>query len=304
MPIRDSRDKSVQFDKLGGLNERPALNATPAPDFSTLHALYQKRAGSLTRLEGTRTLARLPISVGVLGGNQLNDGTGNVVVQGDNGSEYLFTLNELFGRTEVDTLVYLPLPDDNNMPTAILIQDAANNTGLATIGGASANTWYQRPLTANPINESGIITTFAANQFTVAAGTYRIRGYVTLAGTLAVTGGSSGSSVIIGFRAAIKDTTTSTTVAIGSSELVEFQRSPVSGGYTFGPVNIKSFIDYTFTIAGPSASVLEVQNAYSQTLLGVGTSAITGGSPGGVTAVLDGAALTERYVCLNLAQIT
>lgn len=303
MPNRDAEQPQIQFDKLGGLNERPALNATPAPDFPILHALYQKRAGSLQRLEGTRVLASLP-GTGVLGGNQLDDGTGNVVVQGENGTEYLYTLDELFGRTPVYQLTPLPLPDDNNMPTAILIQDAANNTGLATIGGATTNTWYQRPLTALPINESGIITAFAANQFTVAAGTYRIRGFVTLAGTFTITGGSAASTVLIGFRAAIKDTTTTTTVAVGSSEFGEFQRTAVAGGYTVGPVNIKSWIDYTFTIAGPAASVLEVQNAFATTVSGNGAVTITGGSASGITALLSGAALTERYVELNIAQIT
>src|SRR6185369_16844241 len=174
MPNRDAKQPQIQFDKLGGLNQRPALNATPAPDFPVLHALYQHRAGSLQRLEGTRVLAALPYGVGVLGGNQLDDGTGNVVVQGDNGTEYLFTLNELFGRTAVDTLTYLPLPDDNNMPTAILIQDAANGTDIADIGGATANTIYTRPLTSNPINESGIVVTFvsgASASFEIAAGT-------------------------------------------------------------------------------------------------------------------------------------
>lgn len=304
MPNLEAKTPQIQFDKMGGLNERPSLNSTPAPDFPILHALYQKRAGSLQRLEGTRTLAKLPSGVGVLGGNQLDDGTGNIIVEGDNGTEYLFTLAELFGRTIVDTLVYLPLPDDNNMPTAIIIQDAANGAGEANIGGITANTWYTRPLTANPVNESGIVISFSGNLIELAAGTYRVRGFAMCAGTLAIVGGSAAASITIGYQTAISDTTTSTTLAIGSPEFCELQRSAQVGGYTWGPFSIKSQIDYTFTIAGPSNSFVSLQNAYSTTIVGVGALSLSGGTPALISATLNGAALTQRYVELNIAKIS
>lgn len=305
MPIRDAKQPSIQFDKLGGLNQRPALNATPAPDFAVLQALYQRRAGSLQRLEGTRTLAQLPQSVAVVGGNQLDDGTGNVVVQGNNGTEYLFTLDELFGRSPVNTLVYLPLPDDNNMPTAIILQDVANGLGISTIGGATANTWYTRPLLTNPINESSIVVSLSGNQFELAAGTYRVRAYATLSCTMAVASGSAAFVGTVGFQTAIVDTTTSTTVATGTPELTTLGRAAVTGGYTFGPFNMKSWIDYTFTIAGPSNSFLELRNAFTATAASGGNSAlVTGGAAAGVSTALNGAAVRQPYAMVTIAKIT
>lgn len=302
MATRDADDGQIQFKRMGGLNERPAPHALDAPDFGILHALYQRNSGALQRLEGTRTLALLPAGVGVFGGNQLDDGTGNVVVQGDNGTEYLYTLDELFHRSPVNTLVYEPLDDDNDMPTAILVQTAANGSDLASIGGASSNTFYQRPLTANPVNEDAIIVNFASNQFEIAPGTYRIRGWVTCAATLAVTGGSSASVAQIGFKFAINDTTNSATKAYSLPCKHNFERSAVAGGYTLGPIQLVAQIDDTFTITGTNA-VLEVQNAFFSSATGVSVVTVVGGLAADVTATLNGAALPEAYVWLNLAKI-
>lgn len=303
MATRDASDGQIQFDKMGGLNERPAPNALPAPDLAVCHALYQRNAGALQRLEGTKTLAALPNGVGVFGGAQLDDGTGNIVVQGDNGTEYLFTLDELFGRTVASNLTFLPLPDDENMPTAQLLQDAANNTDLATIGGASANVWYQRPLTSLALNESTIILAFAANQFTVAAGTYRVRGYVTCAVSLAVSGGSAAATAQIGFQFAINDTTNSATKCVSNPAKIEFDRGAAAGVYTLGPLNMIAYIDDTFVIApGPNA-VLEIQNAFSSAATGVSVNSVTGGTAADVSTVLNGAAVRQPYVKLNIAKV-
>jgi hypothetical protein len=305
MPARDSDDPKIQFKAVGGLNERPAPHALEAPDFGVLHALYQRNYGALQRLEGTKTLALLPGLAGVLGGAQLDDGTGSVVVQGSNGTEYLYTLDELFGRSPVNTLVYEPLPDDNDMPTAILVQTATNGTDLATIGGAVANTWYTRPLTANPVNEDSIVVTFAANQFTIAAGTYRIRGWVTAAFTLNNSaGGVNPTSAEAGFQAAIVDITTGTTVAVGSPASVKLTRNSTAAfNAELGPVNVQSFIDYTFTIAGPGNSVMELQNAFSSTVVSNGVVTASGGVAANVSTVLNGAALAQPYAYLALAKV-
>lgn len=308
MATRDSNDAQIQFKVMGGLNERPAPHALEAPDFGILHALYQRNAGALQRLDGTKALALLPPTVGVLGGAQLDDGTGNVVVQGSNGTEYLYTLDELFGRTPIFDLTYEPLDDDNDMPTAILIQSAANGTDLANIGGASANTMYTRPLTANPINEDSIVVAFtsgASASFEIAAGTYRIRGYVTASLAVNNSSGALANSGEIGFQAAINDTTTSTTLVIGSPESVKIERnSTTANNLVIGPINVKSIIDGTFTIAGPANSVLNVQNAFSSTLTGSNaTVSCTGGVASNVSATLNGAALTQPYVYLALAKV-
>lgn len=294
---------------MGGLNERPAPNALEAPNLAVCHALYQRNAGALQRLEGTKTLAALPNGVGVFGGAQLDDGTGNIVVQGDNGTEYLFTLDELFGRTVASNLTFLPLPDDNNMPTATLLQTATNGTDLADIGGATANTWYTRPLTSNPLNESSIVVAFvsgASATFEVAAGTYRIRGWVTAAFTLNNTAGAvNPTSAEAGFQCALIDTTTSTTVCIGSPASVKLTRNSTAAfNAELGPVNVRSFLDGTFTIAGPANSVLQLKNAFGATFTANGVVTASGGSAANVSTTLNGAALVQPYVCLNLAKVS
>lgn len=307
MSARDSDDGQIQFDKLGGLNERPAPSATPAPDFTKVHALYQRHAGALQRLEGTKTFAYLPDGIGVLGLNQLDDSTGSLIVQSEDGTEYLYTLNELFGRTVVSSLVYTPLQDDNNMPTAILIQDAANGTDLADIGGASSNTQYTRPLTSNPINESTIVAVFtsgASATFEIAAGTYRIRGYVTASAQVTVGAGTGTATGSAGFQCALVDTTTSTTVATG---IPAWFRAALTAGNTSGAVNILSVIDDTFTIAGPANSVMQLKNGFTSAVSATGsataTVTVTGGNASDVSAVLNGAALRQPYVKLTLAKV-
>lgn len=308
MATRTANEPQVQLKKLGGLDQRPAASALDAPNFDICHGVYQARAGSLTRLEGITYLATVgPVQEtgfgvgGIWSIWQPNDGTDNIIIQNSEGTEYIFTLNELFQRTVINDLTYLPLPDDNDMPTAILVQTATNGTDLANIGGASANTWYQRPLTANPVNESSIVVAFAANTFEVAPGTYRIRGWVTAAAFLDLDGGGIANTAEAGFQAVINDTTNAATLVVGSPASVKGERG-TSGTYNIGPLNLVSLIDSTFEITGSNA-VLEVQNAFSSTVTGNGTVTVTGGAAANVSTVINGAAVAQPYVWINLAKV-
>lgn len=307
MPNREAKQPQIQLDKLGGLNERPALNATPSPDFPVLHALYQRRAGSLQRLEGTRVLASLP--TGILGGAQIDDSTGNVIVQGENGSEYLYTLAELFGRTVVSNLNYTPLPPDEDMATAIIIQDAANATGGPNITSIGNNTFATRSLTLNPLNEDTIIVAFvsgASGSFEVAAGTYRIRGYAMFWASVTMGAGTGSAQCRAGFQLAISDTTTSATLTMSNPAMTELSQ-PLTATQTWSSGNVICEVDYTFTIAGPANSVLQVKHAYvtleSHTGTSLPTFAIICGDQSNITGTLNGAALRQPYMVLNLSKV-
>src|SRR5688572_13453696 len=158
----NTNDQPLQFLRMGGLNQRVAPNALPAPEFSVLQGLYPAQDGILERLPGIRPLALYGDgNAAVWNIFQPNDGTDNIIVQTSDGTERTATLNELFGRSVISSLIYTPIPDDEAMPTAIILQDSNNTTSGPTVG-ASPNTWYQRELTSNPLNESTIVVTFTS----------------------------------------------------------------------------------------------------------------------------------------------
>src|SRR5688500_906262 len=137
-------DIPLRFLRLGGLNQRVAPNALPAPEFSVLQGLYPAQDGRLERLPCIRSLDVAGTgNAGVYKIHQPNDGTDNIIVQTSDGTERIFTLNELFGRTVVSSLIYTPVEDDEDMPTAIIIHDTANGVNGGNIG-VSSNTWYVR----------------------------------------------------------------------------------------------------------------------------------------------------------------
>lgn len=311
MPTRDARDPEIKFDTLGGLDERPAQNALESPNFDLCHGLYQSKAGALQRVEGTEWLATLrpteaqhfSFGPGIWRIYQLTDGTNNIMVQTADGAETIFTLDELFHRPVISALTYDPNPDEESMPTARIVQSATNGTSLATIGGSSASTWYQRPLTALSLNESSIVVAFTGNQFTVAPGTYRIRGYTTASFTINVTGGATANSGEFGFQAVISDTTNSVTLTTGSPEKAKFSRDAASGTQcNIGPVNLKSVFDDSFDIVGVNA-VLEVRNAFSSTVTNAGTVTVTGGQAAGVSTTINGAATAQPYTVIILSKV-
>src|SRR6185369_6099316 len=275
--------------------------------------LYQSKAGALQRVEGTEWLATLrpteaqhfAFGPGIWRIYQLTDGTNNVMVQTADGAETIFTLDELFHRPVISSLIYDPNPDEESMPTAILVQSAANGADLSTIGGSSANTWYQRPLTANTLNESSIVVAFSGNQFTVAPGTYRIRGYTTAAMSVSVAAGTGSTTGSAGFQAAVVDTTNSVTLAIGSPDYIKSDL--ITQNQTFGPMEMRSEFDASFIITGVNA-VLQIDNAFFTAVTATGTAvatvSVTGGKAAGITTALNGAALTQPYTLVVLSKVT
>lgn len=207
MATRQASDQKIQLSQMAGLNERPAPNALPSPFFSICQGLYPAQDGALERLPGKLLLATA--TNGILNLTQLDDGTGNVIVQDDEGNEIIYALDELFGRpAAVSNLVFTPQDEEDSMSLAIIVhtETVGTNGGTVNSGGAAAlNTFYRQKLTAVNSNEDTIVTNFVAdgggvdeNTFELAAGTYRAEITVVfgismtarstpLAGTVAIT---------------------------------------------------------------------------------------------------------------------
>lgn len=302
----DKNDQPLQFLRMGGLNQRVSKHALPAPEFSILHGLYPAQDGILERLPGIKSLALFGDSTAAVWSIfQPNDGTDNIIVQTSDGTERTATLNELFGRTVISSLIYTPVQDDANMPTAQLIQDAANGVDGGSIG-ASSNTWYVRELTSNPLNESSIVVSFtsgAAADFTLAPGTYRIDGFVCAAFT--VDQDSTGAdAVVCSFQAVLNNVTDGVTTVIGSPAVDSLTRTVASGTeYTWGPRTVQSNFDDTFIVSG-SNKTFDIRNIYIATTTD-GSTVFTRatGKAAGATAVLNGAAVRQPYVKINLRKV-
>ena len=186
MATRESNDGKIQLQRMGGLNERPAPNALPSPDFDICHGLYPARDGLLQRLEGKRLLATLPN--GIRNIYQLDDGTGQIIIQDNAGNETIYSLDELFGRPEPTVnLTFTPVLEEDSMSMALLVHtEAAGTNGGSLNSGAGSealNTWYRQKLTANTLNEDSIVSSFVAegggadeNTWQLAVGDYRVEG--------------------------------------------------------------------------------------------------------------------------------
>jgi hypothetical protein len=235
---------------------------------------------------------------------QPNDGTDNIIVQTSDGVERLSSLNELFGRPVISNLTYTPVPDEEDMPTAQFIQD----TGSAADGGiigANTNTWYVRELTSNPINESSIVVSFtpgAAATFELAPGTYRIRGFVSAAFTIDQDS-TLADTVICSFQTALVDLTSGITTVTGSPAVHSLTRTVASGAeYTWGPVTVHSFFDDTFDVVGTNKT-FNIQNIYlASSTDGSNITRVTG-KASNCNATLNGAAVRQPYLKLNISKI-
>lgn len=188
----DTQSGQIQFDEIGGLNQRPAPSKVPVPDFSLLHGLYPPRDGWMQRLEGIRRLATFGTGdTGILNLFQADDGTGDIIAQTTDGSEVRYTLDELFGR-ESPTIDLTPDPieEEDSMSMALIVHEENQGTDGGSLnagaGGESLNTFYTQKLTGNPVNEDSIVTAFRdytsgvnPNTWDLDAGTYRVQGEMT-----------------------------------------------------------------------------------------------------------------------------
>lgn len=295
----DTKDGAIQFLRMGGLNQRVSPHALPAPDFSFLHGLYPAHDGLLERLPGIETVAQVGTGTAAVWSIfQPNDGTDNLIVQTSDGTERFVTLAEIFGRTVTSSLTYTPQQDDEAMPTAIILQDAANGTDGATVGAAS-NTIYDRGFTSIPLNESTIIVGNATPTFDLAPGTYRVRGFVSFSVAFDATTASTDAATC-GVQAVLVNTTDSATISTGSPASIRFVRANLAAN-DLGPVTLYSHFDDSFDVI-TSNKTFKVQNGY--TTVGSNTTfAVLQGQAADVSAVVNGAALRQPYMKLVISKV-
>lgn len=172
---RDSNFTPIKVSRMGGIDQRTSpddLDTEGRPNFSTLEGLYPSQDGLLSRIPGKYLLASLP-GQKILRIFQPFDSTGNILVQ-TNQNLYAYTLDELFSRIYVPTIISGGGTEDEAMSYAILSDLKANATDGGALNAAGVvDTFYERTIQTRE-SDAGGITAVAANAFTLQTGTYRI----------------------------------------------------------------------------------------------------------------------------------
>lgn len=171
-------EKGYPVDRLLGINERLKFSNPNLAEWDSLTGMIQQRAGIPQRLNGSRLLSFLP-GRKIISIKQTFDERQNVIVQTDLGV-YIYTEDELMGRSVVTNLTPVISIEEEDMSLAILVHYTA--AGVNSGSYSVANVWQQAPLTTldqrNPDGSAAaFVTAFAANRFTLATGTYRFRGW-------------------------------------------------------------------------------------------------------------------------------
>lgn len=179
MPASPTQTGRITVVELKGLNEREIDANSDLGYFDFLRGCVPINKNTLTRCNGSKLL--LNFGEPVLSIHQTNDSRGNIIVQ-TLSSVRVVSTNELFGTTINPTnLQPVASTEEESMSQAIIVHQVAAGTNGGTY--TVANTWQQAPLSAilSQLNPDGtpaaFVTAFAANQFTLDTGVYRIRGY-------------------------------------------------------------------------------------------------------------------------------
>lgn len=190
MPERPIRGPEIPLRTLGGLNERPSKANLQTGECDILQGLYPKDIGLWARVPGKTYVATAGTGPVRAIWNTVNV-NGDVIVQSGS-ALYVYTLDEIQGRSFTPSLVFAPIVEEESMSQAIIVQlEAAGTKGGSADGKqtasstAAANTFYGRRLTDMLVNESSTVTAFTASTgggsgtstegtFSLAVGTYRI----------------------------------------------------------------------------------------------------------------------------------
>lgn len=169
----------IQVLQLGSLNERKLFNNQSISEFDVLRNAIPVKAGAMTRMNGIEYLTQIA-GQPIVGFCQTNDSRGSILVQTTT-ALYQFTTEEFFQQAPyIPVLSYAAILEEETMPQAIIAHQVASGT----VGGTMANntSYQQAPLNVivSQLNADGTAAAFAtlaANQITLQAGTYRIRGW-------------------------------------------------------------------------------------------------------------------------------
>lgn len=169
----------IKITELGSLNERKKFNNPDISQFDVLRNCIPTLAGSMSRMNGIKYLTEIT-GEEILGFCQANDSRGNIFVQ-TRTRLYQFDSFEFFGEAAyVPNLVNAAINEEDTMPIAIIVHQVAANVSGGTMAAGTA--FQTAPLSAiiSQINADGTAAAFAslaANQITLQAGEYRIRGW-------------------------------------------------------------------------------------------------------------------------------
>lgn len=179
MPASPTQTGRITVVELKGLNEREIDANSDLGYFDFLRGCVPINKNTLTRCNGSTLL--LNFGEPVLSIHQTNDSRGNIIVQ-TLSSVRIVSTNELFGTAINPTnLVPVASTEEESMSQAIIVHQLAAGTNGGTY--TTLNVWQQAPLSAilSQLNPDGttaaFVTSLTANQFTLATGIYRIRGY-------------------------------------------------------------------------------------------------------------------------------
>lgn len=257
-PIQAGR---ITVAELKGLNERNQNANTDLGEFDILRGCIPTNQNTLTRAHG----CKLAYEYGepILQIHQTGDSNGNLIVQ--TLSAVRVVTNFLNGRSDTGNLTPIPSTEEESMSRAVIVHQLAAGTNGGTY--TTANTWQQAPLSAileqlNPDGTAAAFVTFAANQFTLAAGVYRIRGYSIM----------SDASAATKLAARLYNITAAAPAWNGAAN--ENSESVLSGGVNY---NEKLWIGGSLNLAVPT--ILEIQGLSSgvQTNTGFGIFASAAG---------------------------
>lgn len=168
----------ITIEQLRGLNERQQFANVDLGAMDYLKGVIPTTFNTLTRPGAIALLQTISPSEMVLQICQTNDSNGNIIVQTDKAIR-IMNEEEFFGSIYVPNFVNVPVQDDEIMPRAILVHTAVSG-GLG--GGNLTTSSAQMPITSilSQVNADGTAAAFcslAANQFTLSAGVYYVKGY-------------------------------------------------------------------------------------------------------------------------------
>lgn len=321
MPESDSQLPSIRLAPLLGVNQRAAINSTPAGEWETLEGLYPDQSGELARIPGKTLYATVAGNPAIFNLVQTNDGSGNILVQTAQDLR-AYTLDELLGRATTPNIILTPLTDDETMPQAVLLQIEPNTGKGGSLRGYISGTdstsvssvFFGRRLTQMPINESGIVVSSVltpssgagsgANSdatpgsFTLAPGTYRIRFLCTFYSSSSAAGGT--------FQCGLWNATASrfeyhnSTGGTGTQPII----STTGRGAASGAASQTSQMDTTFIVTGGNATY-QIQHAWTPASASVAMvqSLTFGGQTDPFSGTVNGSAAQTVYAYVILNKI-
>lgn len=155
---------------LGGMNQRISPIDLKSNEFVEISGYYPKQVGLLSRIPGKRFLFDLN-GEKIISICPTYNSAGHILIQTET-KYWITTADEIFDRTDSFTvdLTAIDFSTEEDMSLAIIVGLKAANTN----GDNESASYTIRPLT-NEISDPDAITSITANQFRLAAGTYRIR---------------------------------------------------------------------------------------------------------------------------------